>query len=109
MKLFNISLNCMFHPGKYFTPIIGKHDVGTQPYPVFGAYNSEQLPHYLSVNLALNKYMQVGKTAVVAYLTLSNILNRTNVNYVYYDGQYANQQIEPLQKRLLYFGVVVNF
>ncbi len=53
--------------------------------------------------------MQVGKTAVVAYLTLSNILNRTNVNYVYYDGQYANQQIEPLQKRLLYFGVVVNF
>ncbi len=109
MKLINISLNCMYHPGKYFTPIMGKHDVGTQPYPVFGAYNSEQLPHYLSVNLALNKYMQVGKTAVVAYLTLSNILNRNNANYTYYDGQYANPLIEPLQKRLLYFGVVVNF
>ena len=53
--------------------------------------------------------MQVGKTAVVAYLTLSNILNRNNANYTYYDEQYANPLIEPLQKRLLYFGVVANF
>ena len=108
IKLFNASLNCLYHPGRYFTPIVGKYDIGTTPYPIYGAYNSEQLPRYISINLALNKYIQVGRAGVVAYLTLTNLLNRTNANYVFYDAQYANKQIEPLQKRLVYFGVVVN-
>lgn len=109
VKIGNISLSYTARPGLYYTPLKGLSQDESFTIPVFGEYNSAQYRHYSTLDVTLNKYVKLKKTGVVAFLSISNILNHKNDQYFYYDKFYSNKIAETYQNRLFYTGIMLQF
>lgn len=104
-KLFNFGLNYTCRAGQYYTPMtLNDNPSSTVDVPTFGNFYSNQMNAYSSLDLSVNKYFKLGKTDMVTFLTVNNILNRDNNHYVYYNDDYSKKLTRNYQKILFYFG-----
>lgn len=103
-KLFNAAISFMYRGGLHYTPI--SFENGSIK---FGMPNSAQYAEYLTLDFSLNKYIQCKKIGIIPYITITNITNRANQQYFYYDISYRKRLQENYQRRLIYLGCTLRF
>lgn len=105
IKLFNASLNYTCRAGQYYTPIVLDNNLSSTSYfPTFGNIFGNQMNTYSSLDLTINRYFKIGKTDLVIFSSVNNLLNRNNNNYVYYSEDYSKEIKRNYQKIVFYFG-----
>jgi hypothetical protein len=109
-KLVNASLNLTLRPGLYYTPIIQTeyNSEANVLKPVFGNLNSSQYSAYSSLDLTLNKIIEYKSNSIVAFITVTNLLNTSNREAIIYYQNYSVKDYWLYQKRLIYFGITVS-
>lgn len=103
-KLFNAALSFVYRGGLHYTPIeIRENQL------IFGELNSSQYSDYFSLDLSLNKYIRCGKVSFIPFIAITNITNRANQKYFYYD-KFSDKRLEEYYlHRLVYFGCTLKF
>jgi len=100
----------LFRQGSYWTPVINASPHATLPVyePLYGT--QQRLPRYFLLDVSVSKLMVIGsKYTGVAFAGLSNVPNVRNVQGYTYNFNYTEKYEELFSRRVLYFGVVVNF
>ncbi len=78
--------------GRPHTPIVAGIAAGVGFAPVFGAINSERLPRYERLDLAVNWLVPAGAGVVVFFASLDNVLARVNFFDYRYSPDYSSRQ-----------------
>ncbi|MDO5105218.1 TonB-dependent siderophore receptor [Capnocytophaga sp.] len=110
-KWFTASLVFATRPGNRFTPVqsVVFNSQVNDFQPIFGEWYSAEMPHYKRLDFSANRLFFIGKTAVIAFVSVNNLLNFSNSASVYYNSDYSQLQYDHLQKRIFYFGAMVRF
>lgn len=110
-KLFNLSLTYITRPGLYYTNIIGSEYISEYDMllPVYGIYNNDQYNNYNNFSLSINRYFRLNNSAVIAFASISNILNTHNERMSIYNNHFSFSNFDFYQKRTIYFGAVFRF
>lgn len=107
--LFSLALTYTSRPGIYYTEVIGsRYDTQTHFYePIFSnnLYNA-QFGSYHRFDMSLSKYITLKKSAIIAFVSLNNLLNTQNERAALYSKDYAIRYVDFYQFRTLYFGLV---
>lgn len=108
-KLFTASLVFSTCPGNRFTSVESSifNTQANDFQPIFGNWYSAEMPNYKRLDFSANKLFFVGKTAVIAFISVNNLLNFNNYASAYYNSDYTKLQYNYLQKRIFYFGTMV--
>lgn len=110
-KLANIALTYIGRPGTHYTSVIGStYNFMANSYePIFNSelYN-EQYSNYNRFDLSINKYFNLEKTSLIAFLSVNNLFNAKNEKEPLYNFNYSGKRFENFQLRTIYFGVVWN-
>ncbi len=101
-KILNVSVSCLFRGGLPYTPIVSSNSV-----PLYANLNSERYNNYFTLDLSINRFFRIGKVGVVPFVTITNITNHANQQYLYYSRDYDQQFVKLYNKRLLYIGCSV--
>lgn len=110
-KLFNLSLTYITRPGLYYTNIIGSEYISEYDMltPVYGIYNNDQYNNYNNFSLSINRYFRLNNSAVIAFASISNILNAHNERMSIYNNDFSFSNFDYYQKRTIYFGAIFRF
>ncbi|RIY38122.1 hypothetical protein CKY20_00820 [Capnocytophaga canis] len=110
-KWFTASLVFATRPGNRFTPVQSAvfNPQANDFQPIFGDWYSAEMPHYKRLDFSANRLFFIGKTAVIGFVSVNNLLNFNNSASVYYNSNYTNLHYNHLQKRIFYFGTMVRF
>lgn len=110
-KVFTASLVCITHPGGRYTQLNTSVFDETEKVfvPMVTAYNNEKLNSYFRLDLTMNKLFPMGKHYLIAYCTISNILNRKNDKSPYYTEDYSHVFFQSFQGRVVYIGLQFKF
>jgi len=103
------ALSYVGRSGLWFTPIEGgffMEDAAAYA-PIMGAQHSERYTAYHRVNFTANKLFPVGKTTLIVFVAINNILNRANESQRAYTADYQCYSFDYYQGRLFYFGVMI--
>ena len=99
--------------GRPFTPVAGAtYDASQQVYaPSYGAPMSERLPAFQRVDFSTSYYRQLGSgIQSVVFVSLMNLLDRTNVQAYRYNDDYTRRTVVPsLFERSVYFGATLTW
>lgn len=111
LNRWSVGVNFSAHPGLYYTPVERALNITEGVWlPLYGAYNSDRSGAYNSLDLTVNKIFTLGKMQLLAFMTMTNILDRSNKNYPVYSNDYASVLYwENYQRRLIYMGVELSF
>ncbi len=91
--------------GRPHTPVVGALRVGESYAPIFGDINSERLPRYERLDLAVNWLFPAGAGAVVFFAALDNALGRVNFfDYRYAPDYSSRRPVVPTSQRSVYVG-----
>ena len=111
-KLFNASLSWSNRQGMAFTPV---HSAVYNPevdfyQPLYNtASKPEKFENYNTFNLSVSKMLALGKSNLIAFFSIFNLLNTSNQENVVYTRDYSDCTFEYYQKRSIYFGMVLSF
>ncbi len=108
-KWFTASLSYIGRPGRYYTPINGVRTVPNFNYAIpnfSGAINSAQYDSYNKIDFTMNRYTPIGSTAIIPFLSVSNIFNIKNQRNDYYNSDYTKRHFDNYKKRVIYFGII---
>jgi hypothetical protein len=108
-KTFSLTLTYLARPGDYFTPVtISYFDNQTSFYqPRFSNnINSSQYKAYNRIDISISRYFKLGKTALITFASLNNILNTKNESEVLYNSDYTETHFDHYELRTIYFGLV---
>lgn len=110
-KLFNLTLKYITRPGLFHTKIVGSDYIPEYDLymPIYGIFNNEQFRPYNNLSLSINRYFTINKSAVIAFASISNILNSNNERSVIYSNDFSYNKYDYYQRRAIYFGVVFRF
>jgi len=112
-KFFNLSLNCIANPGSYYTPITSAYYIDALKVykPVYSNKKySAYYNGYKTFNCTINKnFVLLKKFPTILYFTVTNIFNSNNEKTVYYNTDYTQSFFDDYQKRMYYFGLIINF
>lgn len=103
-NICNFSISCLYRKGLPYTPIEGNK--GTCP--IFGELNSKRYKRYFTIDLSVNKHINLAKVGITPFISITNIFNQINQHYFYYNYDYSQTKVNPYQKRLIYFGCNIN-
>lgn len=106
-KYFTASLVCTTHPGERYT-LLNTSVFDTQKkvfIPFTTSYNNERLNSYFRLDLTVNKLFPLGKHYLIAYCSITNVLNRKNEKTPYYSEDYSRVFFQSFQRRVVYFGI----
>lgn len=106
-RLFNASISFTQRPGLFYTPLTGASSYGDKYWPLYGEYNSAQYRSYSSLDFSVNRFFQLSKFGVVVFASMTNILNRKNENYYYYDLTYKDRKTKYFQRMVSYLGFLI--
>jgi len=108
---WNIGINFSARPGLYYTPVEYALNISDNVwFPLYGDYNSEQVTAYHSLDLTVNKIFPLNKGHLLAFFTITNMLDKSNRNYPVYSTDYKSVLgWEEYQRRLVYVGLQFNF
>ncbi|MFO7827405.1 MAG: TonB-dependent receptor [Bacteroidales bacterium] len=111
-KLISLALSYTNRPGVFYNEISeGTSDPETNFYePVFSDdLYSTQYNNYKRLDINLSKYIRMQKNAIIAYVSLNNVLNNKNEKSALYNSDYSDKYFNYYQFRTIYFGLVWQF
>jgi hypothetical protein len=108
-KLGAMAISYIHRPGLFFTPITGGsfvEEAGVFAPQFATAINSAQLPYYATLDFNYSKVIPLkGTSNVIVYVTVTNLLNRTNPRNYLHNADYSMVvDVERFQKRSFYVG-----
>lgn len=108
---FTASVGFTMRPGNHFTPvkISTFHSLSNDYEPKFGDWYSATLPNYSRVDFSANKVFFLNKNQLIAFVSISNLLNTNNIQSVYYNEDYSKALPIYFQKRIFYGGIMWKF
>ncbi|MEM6524314.1 MAG: TonB-dependent receptor [Bacteroidota bacterium] len=110
---WSINSTFAFRDGVYYRPLAGtRFDESLDVYePIFAQrVDQERLDGYGIMDLSITRLIPVSeKLNIIAFGTLSNVLNKENVRGFTYSFDYTEIEEQLLSRRTMYFGVVLNF
>ncbi len=108
-SLFTLALTYIGYPGTYYTDVAGSEfDPETDFYiPIFSEelFNA-QYGNYNRFDLSWSKYIQLDRSALIAYISLNNVFNTKNERRELYNRDYSSKYFDYYQLRTIYFGFV---
>lgn len=108
-KLFSLTLAYLARPGDCYTPVaVSYFDSQTNFFlPLFSSnINSSRYKAYNRVDISISRYFTFGKTALITFASLNNILNTNNQSEVLYNSDYTKTHFDCYELRTVYFGLV---
>ncbi len=78
-------------------------------WPVYGIYNNDQYNNYNNLSLSINRYFRLNNSAVIAFASISNILNTRNERMAIYNNDFSFSNFDFYQRRTIYFGAIFRF
>lgn len=108
-KLLSLALSYTNRPGVYYNDITGGSlDPETNFYePLFSDdLYSSQYNNYQRLDINLSKYIRMQENALIAYVSLNNVLNNKNEKNALYNSDYSYKFFKYYQFRTIYFGLV---
>jgi len=107
------SLAYRYATGRPFTPVTGStHDAEQRVYvPQYGEPMSERLPAFRRLDFSTSYYRQfTPEVQTVLFVSLMNLLDRTNVQKYTYNADYSRRTVVPsLFERSVYFGATITW
>ncbi|MEM9389417.1 MAG: TonB-dependent receptor [Bacteroidota bacterium] len=102
-----------FRDGAYYRPLADtRFDESLNVYePIFAQrVDQERLDGYGIIDLSLTRLIPISeKLTMIAFGTLSNVLNKKNTRDFTYNFDYTTREEQLYSRRTLYFGLVLNF
>ena len=108
-KLFSLALTFIGRPGTYYTPIVNSsfdHETGFYEPEFSKDLFNTQYGNYNRFDISLSRYCRINNNAIIAFISLNNVLNSKNENEVLYNTDYSEIYFDFYQLRTLYFGMV---
>jgi hypothetical protein len=108
-KLFNLSINFIGRPGKLYTPVVGSqfHEPSGCYEPIFSNdFLSAQYANYNRIDLSLSRYFGLNRNAIVAFVSVNNLLNSLNQKNDIYNFSFSSKDFDYYTRRSFYFGLV---
>lgn len=110
---WTITTTFSFREGQHYQPLQSTSydtDLGVFQ-PEYAALNEQsRLPAYNKIDLSVTKLIPVNeKTNIIAFGSISNILNSKNTRSYAYNFDYSMRIAQYFSKRTMYFGVAINF
>jgi hypothetical protein len=91
--------------GRLHTPIVGGVPTPAGVAPVFGAVNSERLPRYERLDIAVSWLVPAGAGVMVLFASVDNALDRSNFFHYRYAPDYSSRRpVELTSQRSMYVG-----
>jgi hypothetical protein len=78
-------------------------------YPIIGRYNNVRFNSYKNITFNVNKIFYIKKHAVVAFITLSNLLDSTNQQQAYYNSDYTIKKYTNYSPFTFYTGIMYQY
>lgn len=110
---WKVSTAVLWRQGSYFTPVAASEfDQSLSLYrPIYTSLEGqERLPNYQTINLNISKIFPVGNDVVcVLYGSISNVLDKKNIQGYTYNADYTKQAARLFAQRLFFMGLMINF
>ena len=105
------SLAFLAHPRLAYTPIIGAFTTPEQTIPRFGEYASAHYNAYQTLDFSYNRvWFLNGRSMLVLFASVRNILDRKNRNRAIYADDYSQQTAwRHYGRRVFYIGLSYSF
>jgi len=111
LRWITAAVSVRYASGRPFTPVVGATRAPQQPTwtPIYGAPYSERLPAFARVDLSASWFRVVASgVQTVAYVAVTNVLDRRNVYTRLYTADYTSRyDVRSIFNRALYFGGVL--
>ena len=79
-------------------------------YPIYVAqHEGERLPDYHRMDVSISRIMDVGFGSAVVFASANNLLDFKNIRDYNYNFDYSERFEEYLNRRVFFFGVVLNW
>ncbi|MTB52576.1 carboxypeptidase-like regulatory domain-containing protein [Lewinella sp. W8] len=99
-----------FRRGSFFLPVIGTTPIpgtaGWQSPILGGPAAGRRYPDYARVDASLSRVIIIGKSQLILYANVNNLLNRENIRAYRYDPSFSERNAEVYSRRLVFFGGV---
>ncbi len=110
---WSINSTFSFRHGSYHRPIqevIFDEELNVYQ-PIFSSVDdTHRLPDYGIINLSVTRLFSVSESMnVIAFGSISNVLNKKNIRSYSYDFDYTNRTPRYFSQRTVYFGAMINF
>ena len=107
-------IGCVYwqRQGRYYLPI--SHSIletSTNIYvPIYALQNEGQrIPDYHRMDLSISRIMKLPFGSAIVYLNVNNLLDTKNIQFYNYNSDYSESFAEYLNRRTIFFGLVVNW
>ena len=110
--LWSIGLVYWQRQGRYYLPVSQSifHEPTNTYIPVFASQNEGQrLPDYYRMDISISRIIGLPFGSAVVYANANNVLDFKNVRDFNYNEDYSEQFAEYLNRRVLFFGLILNF
>jgi hypothetical protein len=108
-KIATFALSYITRKGRYYTPITNAiYQPMLDAYqPIWSqAINSAQYNAYHNLSITANKFFRVGKTTLVVFASVNNLLNSQNEREFLFEKDYKTWQTDTYQLQTVYMGLV---
>ena len=110
-KLLNVSVAWSTRQGRCYTPVSSSvYNPGVDFYlPVYDeSIISKRFGNYNTINLSLNKTLNIRKSSLIVFVSIFNVLDTKNPKIMIYNKDYSVESFDYYQKRSIYFGCVLS-
>jgi len=109
-ETWKLALTQKYSSGSLYTPIVsGEYQAAINEWtPVYGKYNSERYPDYLSTDIKLSMPF-FGLANWRSYIQVTNLFGNANVNSYQYKNDYSDKREINQLPRLIIGGIRWNF
>lgn len=103
----------LYRQGTFYNPVIETRfndQLGVYVPTFAGSEQQERLPYYGNISCNMSKlYTIADRFPAVAFMGLSNVINRKNVRGYMYSFDYTEKTEDLLSGRTLFFGTMITF
>ncbi|RZT97066.1 carboxypeptidase-like protein [Ancylomarina subtilis] len=107
--LLNLSATWIARPGLRYTPLKEVlHNPATDTWqPVLSEdINNKRYASYNNLSVNTSRILQLGKVSLIAFASITNLLNKKNQNTKQYNTDYSSSEFNYYEKRIYYFGLI---
>ena len=110
---WSINSTFAFRDGVYYQPLAStRFDENLNVFePIFAQrVDQERLDGYGIIDMSASRLIPISeKLTMIAFGSLSNVLNQKNIRDFAYNFDYTQRETQLFSRRTMYFGVVLNF
>lgn len=110
-KLLNVSVAWSTRQGRFYTPVSSSiyNPIVDFYQPVYSeSINSKRFGNYNTINLSINKMLNIHKGSLIVFASIFNVLDTKNSRSMIYNKNYSVGSLDYYQKRSIYFGCVLS-